>query len=98
MVQISSYHAKLQLLQKAQEIDEQTKQREVQSRAMRAQKSSILKSRNDHASWVAANEANNRSDEAVRRELVSKLRDCSPEAGFQPVVDVLENYEGKLNI
>ena len=96
MAQIASHHAKLQLLMKTNELEEQEKQRECMVRANRNEKFAQISSKNDQASLIAANEVYHRNDEATRRELVSNMRECSSE--LQPVVKVLGNFEGILLI
>ena len=96
--QITSYSAKLQLLQKTHDIEEKEAERLTRNVAKRndTYKKKIA---NDYASIQAEQECALRREEQTRRDFVSKMtRDeyVGQESFLAPVTNVLSNFEGSI--
>lgn len=97
--QIVLYNSKLDLLERTQEIEEKERDIMVQNIEIRKEKFEKIRSKNDAESMRIANETMFKQDEALRRDLLAKMVSLKDSDGSSfilgPVIDVLENFEGK---
>lgn len=93
--QIASVNAKLCFLQKAKEIEDQEEIRLLKATAKRNEKADGIRAKNAKLSSNTHNEAMFQREEEERRELVRSMKNSARELGLEPIVRILENYEGK---
>lgn len=99
MSQIASSTKKLQLLEKAHEIEEEERERTVRNLAQRTAKFNQLKSQNDLQCLRSATETELRQETNERKALLFKLKESMSEMPWmQPLADLLENNQGYLLI
>ena len=92
--QITSCNAKLTLLQQAKAIEDAEQHRAQQNTNRRNERANEIRSRNMNLSALTHNDAMFQREEAERRELVKKMKKDAMDLGLQPIVNILDNFEG----
>lgn len=96
MDQIATSNKKLELLERTNEIEEEERERVVRNLAQRTEKYKQLKSQNDIVCLRSANQMDLRQEATERRAILERAKDSTSDMPWiKPIIDVLENHQGK---
>lgn len=93
-----SYNAKLALLKKTHEIEEEEMSRAMRRSSKIKEKAEEIRSKNARLSVMSNTETMFSSEEEERRELIAKMKLYAGQLGLTSITNILENFEGIFEV